>query len=138
MEHESEEVHLQEHGVKPTAVRILIWRKLQHKTTAFALKDVEEWMPEMDRSSIFRTLRLFAEHHLLHEVDDGMGQCKYCLCRCEGEEHHGHVHFTCIKCGRTYCLSDQPIPPIRLPENFEMQEVEYVIKGICKNCKQTF
>lgn len=135
MNYELEEAHLQEHGVKPTAVRILVWRKLQHKKGAFALKDVEEWLPEMDRSSIFRALRLFAEHHLLHEVDDGMGQCKYCLCRCEGKEHRGHVHFTCVRCGHTYCLSDQPIPPIDLPENFEMHEVEYVIKGICESCK---
>ncbi len=136
MTHENEEEHLLEHGVKPTAVRILIWRKLQHKREAFALKDVEEWLPEMDRSSIFRTLRLFAEHQLLHELDDGMGQCKYCLCRCEGEQHHGHVHFTCVKCGHTYCFEDQLIPPVTLPANFELQEVEYLIKGVCEKCRK--
>lgn len=129
------EEHLLEHGVKPTAVRILVWRKLQHKQGAFALKDVEEWLPEMDRSSIFRALRLFTEHHLLHETDDGMGQFKYCLCRCEDSQHLNHVHFTCVRCGRTYCLADQAIPQIDLPSGFEMNEAEYVIKGICPNCK---
>lgn len=133
---ETIELHLQEHGVKPTAVRILVWRKLQHKQSAFSLKDVEEWLPDMDRSSIFRTLRLFTEHHLLHELDDGMGQCKYCLCRCEDEHHHGHVHFTCLKCGRTYCFADQLIPPVPMPQNFQMQEVEYLVKGICEACQE--
>jgi len=135
MSHETEEEHLLEHGVKPTAVRILVWRKLQHKKGAFSLKDVEEWLPEMDRSSIFRSLRLFTDHHLLHELEDGMGQCKYCLCRCEDGQHRGHVHFTCTKCGKTYCFADQLIPPVNLPRNFDMQEVEYLIKGTCENCR---
>ena len=126
---------LLERGVKPTAVRILVWRKLSSKKGAFALKDVEGWLPEMDRSSIFRALRLFTEHNLLHELDDGMGQCKYCLCRCEDEHHHGHVHFTCVRCGRTYCFAHQPIPPVSLPSGYEMHEVEYLVKGVCENCR---
>lgn len=132
----SEESHLEEHGIRPTAVRILVWRKLSGKKGAFALKDVEEWLPEMDRSSIFRTLRLFTEHNLLHELEDGMGQCKYCLCRCGDEEHRGHIHFTCTRCGRTYCFADQLIPPATLPEGFSMQEAEYLIKGTCASCRK--
>lgn len=134
MEHESAEEHLHEHGIKPTAVRILVWRKLRYESEAFSLKDVEGWLPDMDRSSIFRTLRLFAENDLLHEIEDGTGTCKYCVCRCEGSTHLNHVHFTCTECGRTYCLEDQTIPVVGLPDGFFMKDAEYVIRGTCNRC----
>lgn len=132
---ETAEEHLQEHGVKPTSVRILVWQECAKQKKAFTLADMEERMPHMDRSSIFRALRLFVEHHLLHDIDDGTGQQKYCVCRCEDEEHHlNHIHFTCIRCGKTYCLEDYTIPLVDLPEGFHMHEAEYVIKGVCPEC----
>lgn len=131
---ETVEEHLQEHGVKPTAVRILIWQKASIQTNTFTLNDMEEWLPQMDRSSIFRALRLFTEHHLLHEINDGSGFQKYCVCRCAGNQHLNHIHFTCTKCGQTYCLSDYQIPVVKLPEGFNMDEVEYIVKGICPQC----
>ena len=86
--------------------------------------------------SIFRALKLFTEHHLLHMIDDGTGQQKYCLCRCENGEHLNHIHFTCTKCGRTYCLEDYVIPTVEMPKGFVMEDVEYVVKGICAQCTQ--
>lgn len=133
---ENIEAHLIEHGVKPTAVRNLVWREASNRHEPFTLLDMEVWMPHMDRSSIFRALRLFTEHHLLHEIDDGTGQQKYCVCRCGDDDHHlNHIHFTCRHCGRTFCLEDHLIPIAPLPEGFEMEEVEYVVKGLCPKCK---
>ena len=126
--------HLQEHGVKPTSVRILVWKEACKFHKTFTLQDMEERMPQMDRSSIFRALRLFTEHQLLHEIDDGTGFQKYCVCRCENTKHLNHIHFSCKKCGRTYCLEEYLIPNITLPDGFEMDEAEYVIKGLCPEC----
>ena len=128
------EERLIQHGVKPTAVRLLVWKLISHRTKTFTLSDLENEMPHMDRSSIFRSLRLFTEHDLLHEIDDGSGQQKYCLCRCEGETHVNHVHFTCTRCGQTLCLTDYAIPLVDLPAGFVTHEVEYVIKGVCPKC----
>lgn len=131
---ETAEQHLQEHGVRPTAVRILVWKTISQLKLAFTLNDVESMLPYTDRSSIFRTLKLFTENQLLHEIDDGLGSCKYCLCRCEHNDHLNHVHFSCTTCGKTYCLENQTIPVVQLPEGFVMNEVEYVMKGICPTC----
>lgn len=128
--------YLENHGVKPTAVRMLVWEKVCQQSETFTLHDMEQWMPHMDRSSIFRALKLFAEHHLLHIIDDGTGQQKYCVCRCEKNHHINHVHFTCTKCGQTYCLEDYTIPLVEMPEGFVMEDVEYVVKGICGRCAQ--
>lgn len=130
------ETYLEAHGVKPTAVRTLVWDMAQRQSETFSLHDMERWMPQMDRSSIFRALKLFAEHDLLHIIDDGTGQQKYCVCRCEANRHINHVHFTCTKCGHTYCLEDYMIPIVEVPDGFKMEEVEYIMKGICANCAQ--
>lgn len=130
----STEQYLESHGIRPTAVRILVWDCVSAQSETFSLADMEHLMPHMDRSSIFRALRLFAEHHLLHTIDDGTGQQKYCVCRCKHSSHINHVHFTCLKCGKTYCLEDYTIPIVPLPEGFVMEDAEYIIKGVCERC----
>ncbi|MCQ2229507.1 MAG: transcriptional repressor [Bacteroidales bacterium] len=134
---ESDEEKLKLHEIRPTSVRILVWRAIKDKCEAFALSDVENWLPDLDRSSIFRSLRLMAEKHLLHELEDGTGVCKYCVCRCHGEHHINHVHFTCIKCNRTFCISDCQIPVVSLPSGFHASDIEYIIKGVCPNCSKS-
>ena len=79
-------------GIRLTAVRLLIWRTIDTKTSGvFSLADTENLLPTIDRSTLFRTLSLFAEKHLLHEIDDGSGTQKYCICDCSDKEHH-HGH----------------------------------------------
>ena len=128
--------YLEHHGINPTAVRILVWERASRESETFSLHDMETWMPQMDKSSIFRALRLFAEHDLLHVIDDGTGQQKYCVCRCEAGHHINHVHFTCTECGKTYCLEDYEIPVVEMPEGFQMKDVEYIVKGVCAHCAQ--
>lgn len=133
---EAIEQELRQHGVRVTAVRLMVWRTLKECDNTFSLADAEELLPTVDRSTVFRTLRLLAENHLLHEVDDGSGVLKYCVCRCSGQHHLSHVHFSCVKCGTTFCIKNQEVPVVDLPEGFELGDVEYVIKGRCPKCAQ--
>ena len=134
MKHKEE--YLQEHGVKPTAVRMLVWQEVSRKRETFTLADLEKEMPHMDRSSIFRALRLFTEHHLLHETNDSSGAKKYCVCRCTDHSHINHIHFCCTHCGKTFCLEDYTIPLVSLPKEFLIEYAEYVIKGVCPTCNK--
>lgn len=136
MSHESIEEHLQEHGIRPTSVRTLVWREVCGYQDTFTLQDVESRLYPMDRSSVFRALRLFADNHMLHEIDDGSGLQKYCVCHCSGDKHLSHLHFSCRKCGKTFCLEDCSIPMVQLPSGFVMDEAEYVVKGLCPRCSQ--
>lgn len=126
--------YLESHGIRPTAVRLLVWEEVHKQSETFSLADMEQWMPHMERSSIFRALKLFADHHLLHTIDDGTGIQKYCVCRCHNQQHINHVHFNCIRCKKTYCLEDYTIPVVQLPEGFIMEDAEYIVKGICEKC----
>ncbi|MBR6339508.1 MAG: transcriptional repressor [Alloprevotella sp.] len=125
-------------GVRLTAVRLMIWREVRHKLTdAFSLSDLEEHLPTVDRSTLFRNLQALADAHLLHEIDDGSGSQKYCVCHLDDTRHcHGHVHLTCRLCHRTYCLTGVHIPPVPLPAGFQAEETEYVVKGICSACQK--
>lgn len=122
-------------GIRITAVRLLVYRTIyEHTQNAFSLKDVMNLLPRADSSSVFRALSLFAEHHLLHTIDDGSGMQKYCVCRCGTFKCH-HVHFTCTECNETICLKDMHIPEVALPDGYQIQGAEFVIKGICPKCK---
>lgn len=127
---------LEETGIRPTATRLLIYEAISHLTDTFSLGSLENLLPSIDKSVIFRTLNLFHEHNLIHGVDDGSGSHKYCLCHNYGhcKDKEGHCHFYCELCQKTYCLDKDSIPPIQLPEGFIAHQVSYVIKGICPEC----
>ena len=110
---------------------------LCEKGEAFSLADLEGRLPTVDRSTLFRTLTLLTEAHLLHEIDDGSGSQKYCVCHFDDTRQcHGHVHLTCRRCHRTYCLTNVHIPSVPLPAGFLLEEAEYVVKGVCPQCSR--
>lgn len=124
-------------GVHVTALRLLVWRTLRHQfNDTFSLADLERELPTVDRSTLFRCLLLLTESHLLHEIDDGTGAQKFCVCHLDDTRQcQGHVHLTCRICHHTYCLPQLTIPPITLPEGFVADEAEYVVKGVCAKCR---
>jgi Fur family ferric uptake transcriptional regulator len=132
----SDEQSLMNAGIRVTANRLLIWRHVRHRFQGtFSLADLEAALPSLDRSTLFRTITLLSEAHLLHDIDDGSGSQKYCVCHVDDTRHClGHVHLTCRMCHRTLCLPNVKIPPVPLPEGFLPEETEYIVKGICAEC----
>lgn len=137
--------HVFEHkGVRLTAVRQLVWKTVSSFDFVFSLGDIEAAIPSLDKSSVFRTLKTFEEHEMLHPVDDGTGVQKYCVCDCDDEgcdahhHHHSfHVHLTCENCHKTFCLKSQKVPEVTIPSGFIVESVSYVVKGLCPSCAAT-
>lgn len=125
-------------GIRVTAVRLLVLQTVVNDMNgAFSLQDVMDVMADSDKSSVFRALTLFADKKLLHLIDDGSGMQKYCVCHCEDRHHHhGHVHLTCTICHQTICMENVPIPAVPVPKGYEIEEAEYIIKGICPKCRR--
>ena len=132
----SDEQVFKKAGIRVTAVRLLIWREIRNSFPgAFSLSDLEDALPTVDKSTLFRTLTLLSESHLLHDIDDGSGSHKFCVCHHDDTLHcTGHVHLTCRVCHRTFCLTDVRIPQVELPEGFVPEEAEYIVKGVCPDC----
>ena len=134
----SDEQTLDNAGIRVTAVRLLVWKTIRTRlANAFSIAELEELLPTVERSTLFRTMHTLVEGELLHEIDDGSAMQKYCVCTCEDHNHRrGHVHLTCTKCHRTYCLTSVEIPAVPLPTGFQVEHSEYIVKGICSECSR--
>lgn len=122
--------------IKPTAIRLLVLKTMMKLNRAVSLSDLEDELQTVDKSTIFRTITLFAEHHLLHAVDDGSGAVKYAVCgdECSCSVADQHVHFYCENCHCAFCFRQQAVPVVQVPEGFVLQGVNYVLKGLCPAC----
>lgn len=129
---------LQARGIAATPNRLLVVDALLNAGRPLALADLEEVLPTMERSGIFRALSLLADSHVAHAINDGSRSVKYELCPAH-DGHHSpadlHVHFHCRACGRTFCL-DAPVPPVALPEGYEAEDANYVVEGLCPACSR--
>ena len=123
--------------IAPTAMRLLTLEVLKKQTVAISLTDLELEMDRTDRVTLYRTIKTFEEHGLVHKIEDGSGIAKFALCQedCQAGEHHDlHVHFYCRICKETSCLPHMQIPKVKLPSNYISEEMELVVKGVCGNC----
>ena len=126
---------LSEHGVKATANRLLVLKAWAESQRPLTMAELEDQIDSIDKSGIFRTLTLFNENHLLHQIDDGCEGVRYELCHATGEtDDDRHVHFHCEVCHRTYCLEEIPVPAVDLPQGFIAETANFMIKGICPEC----
>ena len=89
-----------------------------------------------DRVTIYRTLQTFEEKGIIHAIPTADNAIKYALCKdcTEGHHHDDHVHFICTVCDKTICLDDVVSPKIELPKGYEVESVQVVIKGVCREC----
>ena len=131
------ESKLKQKDVRPTAMRMLIYKFMAEKEAAQALTDVELAFTKAYRTTVYRTLKTFEEKGIVHQIDDGTGVLKYALCepgcRCDIDRDL-HLHFHCNSCDKTICLTEHKIPHINLPQGFIAEDANLVVKGICDAC----
>ncbi|MEQ9261591.1 MAG: transcriptional repressor [Owenweeksia sp.] len=131
------EENLKVHNIKPTAMRLLVLEYLMDKEAAISLTDIYTEFENSDRTTIYRTLKVFEENGMVHSIDDGTGKPKYALCEegCKCEiERDLHLHFHCRICGQTKCLTSYKIPEVELPHKYFPEEANLVVKGVCDHC----
>ncbi|HLS30154.1 MAG TPA: transcriptional repressor [Flavobacteriaceae bacterium] len=128
---------LNKKNIRPTAMRILVYRILSTAEAALSLTDLENDFEAADRTTLYRTMKTFENQGIVHAIEDGTGITKYALCEpfCASGDHKDlHLHFHCTICEETTCLTDYSIPKIRLPKNYIAQDMNLIVRGICDNC----
>ncbi|MER3498259.1 MAG: Fur family transcriptional regulator [Chitinophagaceae bacterium] len=106
---------------------------------AVAHRDIERKAGEkFDRVTVYRTLQTFVEKGIIHIIPTTDNSIRYAMCKdcTDGHHHDNHIHFICRNCGATLCLDDITNPVIHLPSYFSAEEVEVIVKGICRNCRE--
>ena len=126
-------------GIRPTKMRLAIYKYLKRKFYAASLKEMETAFIKksddnktVDRTTIYRTIKLFQEEGIVHQIDDGTAIAKYAVSNEESLDLH--LHFHCTHCGNTSCLPDK-VRPDSLPEQYEIKDVNLVLKGLCEKCR---
>lgn len=105
---------------------------------ALAHADIEKKTgTHLDRVTVYRTLNAFVDKGILHTIPTADNSIKYALCKddcAEGHHHDHHVHLICNVCNNTFCLDDVVTPSVKLPAGYSMQQVDVVVKGVCRIC----
>lgn len=130
---------LKKHQVRPTAIRLLMYKFLQDRKAALTLNDIEASFEKSERTTLYRTIKTFEKNGIVHQIDDGTGVPKYALdepLSNPGEAQDLHLHFHCNNCNETICLTDHKIPHISLPSGYISQDINLVIKGTCEKCSK--
>lgn len=130
---------LNEAGIRSTRIREEILSVLFERGFPVSHSDISghERLRDFDRVTLYRNLNLLLERNVVHAVLGMDGSWRYCahpetVSGCPG----GHAHFLCMSCGRMYCLYDQPIPYVEVPEGFDVKAKQLVVYGKCRECRE--
>jgi len=125
---------LEKKQIRKTPFRQKVFKLFEASKNAISLKKIEKSLSSYDRITLYRTLKLFIEKGIIHEVLHSNGK-KYALCKEQCDEHqhqHNHMHFHCSSCNESFCLETQ-ISKLNLP-GYIILQADLNVHGICKEC----
>jgi Fur family ferric uptake transcriptional regulator len=129
---------LREHGFRLTPQREMVLSVL-HEIEGFATADeiyerVSRFSSSVDISTVYRTLELLQDFHLVASVDPLDSQRCYELLGLHGQ----HFHLVCRSCGGIIGVQPQAIEAfakkVRQEYGFEIDFDQLAIPGLCQEC----
>lgn len=127
-------------GARVTRQRVLVLDFLlgqqksltHHEIQAHLSKKLHE---ELDSVTLYRVLEWLTENELIHRIAGADQVWRFSAGA--GHHAHEHAHFQCTTCEQVTCFTDLALPrKIKLPEGFQTQEIDFLIKGTCANCNR--
>lgn len=126
---------LVDNGLRPSAQRLAIMSFLLshpiHPTVEEVYQGVVTDISTLSRTTVYNTLRLFAEHHAAQMITIDEHRV------CYDGDIHPHVHFYCKQCGKVYDLMDVKAPTTIKPftvMGHVVDEAQLYYKGVCSKC----
>ena len=103
---------------------------------AIPLTIIADELENYDRTTLYRTIKLFLEKGILHEISISGENSNYAICNdeCDINSHkHQHIHFKCKSCGNITCVEIDNFPTIKLPK-YKIEQLEIQATGLCNEC----
>jgi len=134
---------LQSQGFKLTpqreaTVRILLENEQDHLSAEEVYMLVKDIAPEIGLATVYRTLELLSELHVLEKLNFGDGVARYDLR--SDDNHHHHHHLICVECGSVKEIKEDWLLPLedRLFREFKFKVIDHRLdfQGICSECAE--
>jgi Fur family transcriptional regulator, ferric uptake regulator len=134
------ETQIRATGARVTRQRVLVLDFLlgqeksltHHEIQAHLSKKQHE---ELDSVTLYRVLEWLTDNELIHRIAGADQVWRFSAGA--GHHAHEHAHFQCTTCEQVTCFTDLALPrKIKLPEGFQTQEIDFLIKGTCANCNR--
>jgi Fur family ferric uptake transcriptional regulator len=131
---------LREQGFRLTPQREMVLSAL-HEVEDFATAEelydrVSAISSSVDISTVYRTLELLQDFHMVAAVDPGDGQRRYELLGIHGQ----HFHLVCRSCGKIIGVEPEAIDAFaaRMKEAYDFEiDLEHLsIPGLCRECSR--
>ena len=126
---------LKSFDIRPSVHRLAIYRyldeKRNHPTAEMIFQALQPENPTLSRTTVYNTLKLFAQQSAVQEVIIEDGEMRY------DADISPHAHFKCTECGSVH---DFFFPPVdyspMLPADFKITEIHINFRGICPQCSK--
>jgi Fur family ferric uptake transcriptional regulator len=130
---------LRELGYRLTPQRMLILAALQDSSDHISAEEIHAQVrakyPNMNISTVYRTLELLKSLGLVTETDLGGGRFRY-----HSADKGHHHHLICERCGATIEIDESLLLPLKrtlLQEHgFQANISHLAIFGRCRNCQR--
>ena len=136
---------LREKGLKVTSQRLMVLNILsahgdEHLTVEEIYDLAKEESPEIGLATIYRTVQVLLELHVIEKVTFDDGFARYELNGAETGSGHRHHHAICTQCGKVYSLETDLLDTLEKQVfeslGFEVTDHEVKLYGLCSACRR--
>ncbi|MCE5202046.1 MAG: transcriptional repressor [Synergistaceae bacterium] len=123
-------------GLRMTRQRKVVLELLLENGSPLSHSEISSMLDEpLDKVTLYRTLQTLRSAAIVHQVQGLDGVWRFCAHDpdtkgCPGD----HPHFLCLYCGKMFCLTDQHLPRIEVPEGMKVEGKQLVVYGCCPEC----
>lgn len=132
-------------GLKVTSQRLMVLNILsahgdEHLTVEEIYDLAKEESPEIGLATIYRTVQVLLELHVIEKVTFDDGFARYELNGEETGSGHRHHHAICTQCGKVYSLETDLLDTLEKQVfeslGFEVTDHEVKLYGLCSACRR--
>ena len=136
---------LREKGLKVTSQRLMVLNILsahgdEHLTVEEIYDLAKEESPEIGLATIYRTVQVLLELHVIEKVTFDDGFARYELNGEETGSGHRHHHAICTQCGKVYSLETDLLDTLEKQVfeslGFVVTDHEVKLYGLCSACRR--
>ena len=130
-------------GLRKTAFRQKVLNIFYENEHAITVSQIEQGLGKHDRITLYRTIKAFLDHGVIHEIVMPGDIKKLALCHDCNPKHahdhhhahqHNHIHFHCEECHEVLCVENE-IPELQL-KGFAIASIEVQAHGVCPSCSK--